>query len=75
MPKKLNNVPTCQLDNCTRKGKDMYVYSDGEFTIAICYACGAFDGTGSPEDLLEQFVSEPEIILALIHTGHLIALN
>lgn len=68
-------VPTCSSSNCTRKGKDLYVYTDGSLTIGICYVCGAFDGIGTPSETLEDFIYDPELILDLIKSGHLIAIN
>ncbi len=68
-------VPTCNTPNCFRKGKKLFVYSDGIFTIGICYECGMFDGTGTDSKLLEEMIYQPELILDLINSGQLVAIN
>jgi len=71
----MDKMPKCKNDECMRKGTDLYVYTDGRFTIGICYACGGFDGTGCDAYVLEEFIYEPELILDLIKSGHLAAVN
>lgn len=68
-------VPKCTTEKCPRRNKDMYVYSDEILRIGICYACGMFDGRGSHDDVLEEMVSQPELILDLIQAGQLKAVN
>lgn len=68
-------LPICETEKCIRKGKEFYVYTDGEMTIGLCYACGSFDGTGTDPDLMEEFVYQPELVLDLIKSGQLILIN
>ena len=67
--------PVCKTGKCIRNNKDLYMYTDGTLTIGICYACGTFDGAGTDKDLLEEFVFQPELILDLIKSGQLVAVN
>jgi len=65
----------CTTDRCSRKDKQLFVYSDGKFTIGICYECGMFDGTGTDPKLLEEMIYQPELILDLINVGQLQPVN
>lgn len=68
-------LPKCRTENCPRKEKDMYVYTDKVIRIGICYACGMFDGTGSNKEALQEMAGQPEMLLDMIAAGQLMAIN
>ena len=71
----LEKMPVCKTPSCVRTNQELYVYTDGKLTIGICYACGSFDGAGTDKDILEEFIYQPELILDLIQSGQLVAIN
>ena len=65
----------CITARCGRKDKQLFVYSDGKFTIGICYECGMFHGAGTEPELLEEMIYQPELILDMIGAGQLQPVN
>ena len=63
-------VDNISVENC-ECGSRKYGYYSDKGIIFICFNCGRFHSGDMPENLINVFLDDPQILLALIKSGHL----
>jgi hypothetical protein len=67
----MNNVGNdVSVEKCECGSKKYGYYADNGI-IFICFNCGRFHSGDMPENLINVFLDDPQILLALIKSGHL----
>jgi len=53
------------MDEC-ECGSKQYVYYSDQGTLSICFKCGRFHSENLPTNLVDIFINDPTILMALI---------
>ena len=54
------------VENQCECGSKQYVYYSDQGTLAICFKCGRFHSEDLPVELVDIFINDPTVLMALI---------
>jgi len=54
------------MNRCSQCKKKTYGYTDGMHEVWVCWACGAFSGTGSDPFFPQIVATNPQLVWAMI---------
>ena len=54
------------MKKCNQCRKKVYGYTDGTHEVWVCWACGAFEGTGTDPFFPQIVTANPLLVLAMI---------